>query len=94
MTETLNTFAEPSQESHAEHDAAMLEKAEQLEQNNNPERPEWLPSKFESPEAMALAYSQLERKLGSGQQEETQAEEAPDYEGVEQDITELESSGS
>lgn len=90
MTETLNTFAEPSQESHAEHDAAMLEKAEQLEQNNNPERPEWLPSKFESPEAMALAYSQLERKLGSGQQEETQAEEAPDYEGVEQDITELE----
>jgi hypothetical protein len=87
MTETLNTFAEAPQDSHAEHDAAMLEKAEQLEQNNNPERPEWLPSKFESPEAMALAYSQLERKLGSGTQEQAQAEEAP---ATEQDITQLE----
>jgi hypothetical protein len=77
MTETLNTFEEAPQEATAEHDAAMLEKAEQLEQNNNPERPEWLPTKFESPEAMALAYASLERKLGSGQQEESQTEEQP-----------------
>lgn len=91
MTEQLNTFAEPTQEANADHDAAMLAKADQLEQNNNPERPEWLPSKFESPEAMAQAYASLERKLSSGEQVEPQAEEeAPDYEGLDKDIEELE----
>jgi len=29
------------------------------------DRPEWLPEKFKSPEDMAKAYSELERKLGS-----------------------------
>lgn len=42
------------------------------------ERPEWLPEKFESAEALAKAYGELEAKLGAGQkvdpQEETQVD--------------------
>ena len=33
-------------------------------------RPEWLPEKFQSPEAMAEAYQQLERRLSQGEQPE------------------------
>lgn len=39
-----------------------------------PERPEWLPQKFETPEAMAFAYKQLEQEFSKSnepQQEET-----------------------
>lgn len=38
-------------------------------------RPEWLPEKFQSPEAMAEAYQQLEQRLSQGQ-EETVSEDA------------------
>jgi hypothetical protein len=31
------------------------------------DRPEWLPEKFKSPEDMALSYSELESKLGQGE---------------------------
>ena len=31
-----------------------------------PERPEWLPEKFNSPEDMAKSYKELEKKLGTG----------------------------
>jgi hypothetical protein len=34
-------------------------------------RPEWLPKKFNSPEDMAKAYSELEKKLASGNKKET-----------------------
>jgi hypothetical protein len=33
---------------------------------NPVDRPEWLPEKFESPEALAKAYGELETKLGGG----------------------------
>lgn len=33
------------------------------------ERPAWLPEKFQSPEAMAAAYAELEKKLGQPKQE-------------------------
>lgn len=72
MTETLNTYEDVGDAEPAEHTLAMLDKADQLERANDPERPGWLPSKFESPEAMAQAYAALERKLGSGTQEEAQ----------------------
>lgn len=41
------------------------------------DRPEWLPEKFKSPEDMAKAYSELEKKLGSRNipQKETAVEE-------------------
>ena len=38
------------------------------------ERPEWLPEKFESAEAMAKAYGELESKLGKGEPQEQQQE--------------------
>jgi hypothetical protein len=72
MAEAINTYQEPEAESQ-EHVNAMLEKVEGSQQD--PERPEWLPEKFKSPEDMAKAYSQLESKLGQGQQEQDQEEE-------------------
>lgn len=40
------------------------------------ERPEWLPEKFENPEAMAKAYSELERKLSSPPSDPPKTEES------------------
>jgi len=58
------------------------------EEQTQEDRPEWLPEKFKSPEDMANAYSELEKKMGAGandeqdQQEEegetTNEEEQPD----------------
>lgn len=85
MAETLNTFTGEQQATAPEnHDEAMLEKAEQIEQANNPDRPEWLPEKFESPEAMAQAYQQLESKLGSAPSEDADFEEASSEEIAEE----------
>ena len=44
------------------------------------ERPEWLPEKFESAEALAKAYGELESKMGQGEQEQEQVEEEPSKE--------------
>ena len=38
------------------------------------ERPEWLPEKFESPEALANAYGELESKMGTNQPTESAPE--------------------
>lgn len=37
-----------------------------------PERPDWLPEKFKTPEDMAKAYAELEGKLGTGGTKETE----------------------
>lgn len=77
--ENINTVEE--QVESQEHVDAMIAKGEQLEANNNPdtpERPDWLPEKFKSPEDMAEAYANLESKLGSNDQQEQ--EEAPEEE--------------
>lgn len=71
MAEAINTYQEPEAESQ-EHVKEMLEKVEGSQKD--PERPEWLPEKFKSAEDMAKAYSQLESKLGQGQQEQEQQE--------------------
>ena len=42
------------------------------------ERPEWLPEKFESAEAMAKAYGELESKMGGNAPEGEQAESSDD----------------
>ena len=79
MADSVNTHDGTAGQEPAEHTQAMLEKAAELEKNNNPDRPDWLPEKFESPEAMAQAYSALESKLGQQpQQEEAQPEEQTD----------------
>jgi hypothetical protein len=48
------------------------------------ERPEWLPEKFDSAEAMAKAYGELESKMGAGDNNEEQKEEQPNAEEVDE----------
>ena len=74
MADSLNTHDANAGSEPAEHTLAMLEKAEQLEKNNNPERPDWLPEKFASVEAMAQAYTALEQKMGKTEEQEAPAE--------------------
>ena len=66
MADSINTYQEEPAESQ-EHIDAMLAKVEGSQQD--PERPEWLPEKFNSVEDMAKAYSALESKLGQPQQD-------------------------
>lgn len=73
MAETINTYQEPKPESQ-EHVEAMLDKVEQS-QAAGEERPDWLPEKFKTPEDMARAYSHLESKMGSQNQEAPEPEE-------------------
>jgi hypothetical protein len=58
---------------------------EQAGEEQEVERPEWLPEKFKSPEDMAQAYSELEKKMGQGTTEEQTAETTEDNEGDVQD---------
>ena len=50
------------------------------------DRPEWLPDKFDSPQAMADAYSELEHKLGSGSDEETSTDSGETTSGLSEDF--------
>jgi hypothetical protein len=91
MTDNINTHEEQGEAQ--ENVDAMIAKGEQLEQNNNPnkeERPDWLPEKFKTPEDMASAYSNLEKKMGEGQTtgDVEESEEAPE------ETTEEQPSGS
>lgn len=72
MAEAINTYQEEAPESQ-EHIDAMLAKVEGSQQD--PERPEWLPEKFKSPEDMAKAYASLESKLGQSSQESSSEQE-------------------
>ena len=58
---------------------------EQAGEEQQVERPEWLPEKFKSPEDMAQAYSELEKKMGQGTNEEQPAETTEENEGDVQD---------
>lgn len=51
--------------------------AAEASEEQTPERPEWLPEKFATPEDMATAYGELETKLSSGMQESTDEESTP-----------------
>lgn len=68
----------------------QLEATEVEEPQSEQERPEWLPEKFESAEAMAKAYGELESKMGAGadeqeeEQTEEQSEEVSEPSGAEQ----------
>jgi len=86
MAEAINTYQEPEAESQ-EHVNAMLEKVEGNQQDA--ERPDWLPEKFKSAEDMAKAYSALESKLGQGQQEQDQEEVETTGEETASDVAEL-----
>ena len=86
MAEAINTYQEPEAESQ-EHVKEMLEKVEGNQQDA--ERPDWLPEKFKSAEDMAKAYSALESKLGQGQQEQDQEEVETTGEETASDVAEL-----
>lgn len=58
---------------------------EQAGEEQQVDRPDWLPEKFKSPEDMANAYSELEKKMGQGTNEEQPAETTEDNEGDVQD---------
>ena len=58
---------------------------EQAGEEQQVDRPDWLPEKFKSPEDMAQAYSELEKKMGQGTNEEQPAETTEENEGDVQD---------
>lgn len=61
---------------------APVQEAEQTD--NQSERPEWLPEKFNSPEDLAKSYAELEKKLSAPKDEQTPDEsevEKPDTSG-------------
>lgn len=62
----------------SEHDQEMIRVAEERggQPASEESRPEWLPEKFKSPEDMAKAYSELEKKLGSKPAEEENSEDS------------------
>ena len=53
-----------------DHLQEMLEVAESAENPEVSDRPEWLPNKFDSPEALAQAYTELEQRMGRQGQEQ------------------------
>lgn len=67
------------EEEAAQMDAAAAAQSEpglpSEEGQEGDKRPEWLPEKFKSPEDMAKAYSELEKKLGQPKQGEQQGEQ-------------------
>ena len=78
-----NTFDPPTApevEPFSQEDLAKLQELEQAEsgepvEEQTSERPDWLPEKFESPEALAQAYASLEEKMGTTEQQEPESSE-------------------
>ena len=60
------------------------------EEQTQEDRPDWLPEKFESAEAMAKSYIELEGKLGSNEQEQEEEQQSTE----EQDDTTKEDSNT
>ena len=68
--------APPPPEGTKEHEQAMVQLAEEAGAvERDDEQPAWLPDKFESPEDMAKAYLELERKLSSNSESVTDSDE-------------------
>ena len=57
------------------------------EDNPSLDRPEWLPEKFQSPEAMAEAYQQLERRLSQGTEPISEAASIQDLQAIAKGLT-------
>ena len=77
------------QEIDPESEEAVDAVSEEQTQETQEDRPDWLPEKFKSPEDMANAYGELEKKLGAGAEgEEQQSEEEQSDEQQEDDSTE------
>jgi len=66
-----------------EPEEAQTDEVADTTEEQQTERPEWLPEKFKSAEDMANAYSELEKKLGQPASEEQQEEEPQQTEETE-----------
>lgn len=72
------------EEEAAQMDAAVAAQSEpglpseEGQEGGKQDRPEWLPEKFKSPEDMAKAYAELEKKLGQPNKGESQQEAQQD----------------
>jgi|DEB0MinimDraft_6_1074348.scaffolds.fasta_scaffold00079_10 hypothetical protein len=81
MSENQINLPFPDQENTGptlEEQAAAIDAEETTEaqaQDDTPERPDWLPQKFKTPEDMARSYAELEKKLGSNKQQQEEAVE-------------------
>ena len=75
------------QEIDPESEEAVDAVSEEQTQETQEDRPEWLPEKFKSPEDMATAYSELEKKLGSGAKEEEEEQQQPQSDEQQEDDT-------
>lgn len=80
MVDTVTIQSQPTGPT-LEQEAAQLEAAGKTTpepklagEENTPQRPEWLPEKFQSPEDLAKAYTELEKKLGAGEGKEQKQE--------------------
>jgi len=75
--EDINTFdGEPTET--AEQQAELIRVAEggtPAPASAGSDRPEWLPEKFKSAEDLAQAYSELERRLGSDDNDDEETDE-------------------
>ncbi len=82
MTEKLEVNPEdqnPTLEEEAAAQEAAAKPAEEPKlagEENTPERPEWLPEKFKTPEDMAKAYAELEKGKSAPKEEATDKTEA------------------
>ena len=78
------------QEIDPESEEAVDAVPEEQTQETQEDRPEWLPEKFASAEAMAKSYIELEGKLGSNEQEQEEEQQSTE----EQDDTTKEDSNT
>ena len=73
INEKTESEIEPSEETTQDVPEGEAEEANPSTEapEGDQERPEWLPEKFKSAEDMANAYSELEKKIGRGEEGET-----------------------
>jgi hypothetical protein len=69
------------------HAPASTPAEQQQPQAGGDQRPEWLPEKFKSPEQMAAAYAELEKRLHGGDQKPAEQETPTDDKPEETDKT-------
>ena len=74
INEKAPSEIEPEKKQQADETVETPE-VQQQETQEQSGRPEWLPEKFSSPEEMAKSYSELEKKMGAGADENKEEEQ-------------------
>lgn len=84
-TETINTHEETAPESQEYVDEMVAKGAAALnagQDEQQEQRPDWLPEKFSDAEQLAQAYSELEKQFSSREPEEDEEYQGEDFEDV------------